>query len=56
MQLKADGKGSFVPQTIYYNLGDEISGASVGASVDKRLLIAPIFEAKILDCAWEAAP
>lgn len=56
MHLRADGKGSFIPQTIYYNLGDEISGASVGASVDKRLLIAPIFEAKILDCAWEAAP
>lgn len=56
MHLRADGNGSFVPQTIYYNLGDEISGASVGASVDKRLLIAPIFEAKILDCAWEAAP
>jgi len=56
MQLRSDGKGSFVPQTIYYNLGDEISGVSVGASVDKRLLIGSIFEAKILDCAWEAAP
>jgi len=54
MQLKADGRGSFVPRTIYYNLGDEISGVSVGASVDKRLLIGSIFEAKILDCSWEA--
>lgn len=56
MQLRSDGRGSFVPQTIYYNLGEEISGLSVGASVDKRLLIGAIFEPKILDCAWEAAP
>lgn len=56
MHLRADGKGSFIPQTVYYNLGDEISGVSVGASVDKRLLIGAIIEAKILDCAWEAAP
>lgn len=56
MHLKADGRGSFVPETVYYNRGDEISGASVGASIDKRLLIGPIFESKILDCAWEAAP
>jgi hypothetical protein len=56
MQLRADGKGSFVPQTIYYNLGEEISGASVGASVDKRLLVGPIIESKILDCWWELAP
>lgn len=56
MLLKGDGKGSFVPETIYYNLGEEISAASVGASVDKRLLIGPIFDAKILDCSWDAAP
>jgi arylesterase/paraoxonase len=56
LQLKADGKGSFMPQTIYYNLGDELSGASVGASVDKRLVIGPIFESNILDCAWDGAP
>ncbi len=56
MHLKADGKGSFVPETIYYNPGDEISGASVGASIDKRLLIGAIFEPKILDCVWDGAP
>lgn len=56
MHLKADGKGSFVAETIYYNLGEEISGASVGAAADRRLLIGAIFEPKILDCAWEAAP
>lgn len=55
MRLKADGKGGFAPQTIYYNLGEEISGASVGASIDKRLLIGSIFEPKILDCTWEDA-
>lgn len=54
MLLKADGKGSFVPQTIYYNPGDEISAASVGAAADGRLLIGPIFEQKVLSCEWTA--
>lgn len=56
MHLKADGNGSFVPETIYYNLGDEISGVTVGASLEKRLLIGSIFEPKILDCTWDGAP
>ena len=56
IHLRADGKGGFAPQTIYYNLGEEISGASVGASVDKRLLVGAIFEPKILDCQWEGVP
>jgi arylesterase/paraoxonase len=56
MLLKADGKGSFVPETIYYDLGEGISGASVGASVDKRLLVGAIFEPKVLNCSWDAAP
>lgn len=54
MLLKADGKGSFVPQTVYYNPGEEISGASVGAAADGRLLIGAIFEARILSCEWTA--
>ena len=56
MHLKADGKGSFVAETIYYNVGEEISGASVGASAGKRLLIGAVFDPKILNCSWEAAP
>ena len=54
--LTADGKGSFVPETVYYNKGEEISGASVGASAGQRLLVGSVFEPKILDCGWEAAP
>jgi arylesterase/paraoxonase len=56
MQFKGDGKGGFAPETIYYNPGEEISGASVGASVDKRLLIGSVFEPKIVDCVWHGAP
>ncbi len=56
MHFKADGKGGFVPTTIYYNLGEEISGASVGASVGNRLLIGSVFEPKIVDCVWDGAP
>jgi arylesterase/paraoxonase len=56
MHLKQDGKGGFTAETIYYNDGAEISGVSVGAGVDRRLLIGAIIEPKILDCAWETAP
>jgi arylesterase / paraoxonase len=56
VHLRGNGKGGFASQTIYYNTGEEISGASVGASVDKRLLIGAIFEPKILDCVWDGAP
>lgn len=56
MLLKADGAGSFVPETIYYNKGEEISGVSVAAAAKGRLLIGPIFESKILDCPWSVAP
>lgn len=55
MRLKRDGE-TFIPETIYYNDGTEISGVSVGAGVDKRLLIGAIFDPKILDCTWDAAP
>lgn len=56
MHLVPDGQGSFTAKTIYYNPGQEISGASVGAAANKRLLIGAIFDPKILDCAWDAAP
>lgn len=52
MLLRADGKGGFVPETIYYNKGEEISGVSVAAAAKGRLLIGPIFQSKILDCPW----
>jgi arylesterase/paraoxonase len=52
MLLRADGKGGFVPETIYYNKGQEISGASVAAAAKGRLLIGPIFQSRILDCPW----
>jgi hypothetical protein len=52
MRLRADGHGSFQAETVYYNLGEEISGASVGAASNGRLLIGAIFESKFLDCAW----
>lgn len=56
LHLRADSKGSFAPETIYYNDGAELSGASVAAASGKRLLIGPIFEAKVLDCTWASAP
>jgi arylesterase/paraoxonase len=51
LRLKADGKGSFRPQTIHYSDGADISAASVGAGVPGRLLVGAVFDRKILDCA-----
>lgn len=55
MLLRADGKGGFTPETIYYNKGSEISGVSVAAAAGGRMLIGSIFERKILDCPWAGA-
>jgi arylesterase/paraoxonase len=51
LRLKADGKGSFRPQSIHYSDGADISAASVGAGVPGRLLVGAVFDRKILDCA-----
>jgi arylesterase/paraoxonase len=56
MLLTADGKGGFTPKTIYYNNGEEISGASVAAAYGPALLIGSIFEHKILSCYWKDRP
>lgn len=50
MRLRADGKGSFVPETVHYSDGSDISAASVGAAVPGRLLVGAVFDRKILDC------
>lgn len=52
VRLKADGKGGFTPETIYYNDGKEISALSVAAARDGRILLGAIIEPKVLDCAW----
>src|SRR5262249_46287512 len=52
MRLTPDGRGGYGAADVYVNLGQEISGASVGAALGKRLLVGAIFEPKFLDCAW----
>ena len=37
-------------QEVYLNAGEQLSGASVAAVRDKRLLIGPIADSKFLDC------
>lgn len=56
MRLTPDGHGSYATSDVYVNLGQEISGASVGAAQGKRLLIGDIFEPKFLDCDWPSGP
>jgi len=56
MLLTADGKGSFTPETIYYNNGEEISGASVASAYGPAILIGSIFEHKFLSCYWKNRP
>lgn len=54
--LSADGKGSFTPATVYYNTGEEISGASVASAYGPAMLIGSIFEHKFLSCYWKDRP
>jgi arylesterase/paraoxonase len=56
MRLMPDGHGSYTAADVYVNMGQEISGASVGAAFGKRLLIGDIFEPKFLDCDWPSGP
>jgi arylesterase/paraoxonase len=56
LRLSSDGQGGFTVADVYVNLGQEISGASVGAAAGKRLLIGAIFEPKFLDCSWPSGP
>ncbi len=56
MRLTPDGHGGYSVADVYVNLGQEISGASVGAALGKRLLIGDIFEPKFLDCTWPGGP
>ena len=49
VRLSPDG-ASYRVETIYLDLGEQISGASVAAAYGDRLLIGSIFEPHILDC------
>jgi len=46
--LNADGQARI--DEVYLNGGDQLSGSSVGAVYQDRLLIGSVFEKKILDC------
>lgn len=50
LRLRADGTGGFTPQTIHHSDGNDLSAASVAASLGNRLLVGAIFERKVLDC------
>ena len=56
VRLTPDGRGGYAVGDAYVNLGQEISAASVGAALNKRLLIGAIFEPKFLDCTWPSGP
>ena len=56
LRLTPDGRGGYSVASAYVNLGQEISAASVGAALNKRLLIGAIFEPKFLDCSWPSGP
>lgn len=43
-------------RTVYRSLGEEVSGASVGAPWGSRLLVGSVFEPHLLDCERAAAP
>ena len=48
VEMKDDGTHQIYE--VYLNLGEELSGSSVGAIYRNRLLIGSVFEEKLLDC------
>ncbi|MBT3224936.1 MAG: hypothetical protein HN580_09640 [Deltaproteobacteria bacterium] len=44
---------NYAPEEVYLNLGDELSGSSVAAVREKRLLIGSVFEPRFLDCRMD---
>ena len=50
LRLTPKPQGGFLLDEVYLNRGEELSGSSVGAVRDGRLLIGSVFEPKILDC------
>lgn len=52
VRVKPAGENLYDVETVYLDLGEAISGASVAASYDGRLVIGAIFEPKFLDCRW----
>ena len=50
LRIKQDSHGDFALEEIYLNNGKELSGSSVAAAVEGRLLIGAVFEHRFLDC------
>jgi len=53
LRLEARPAGGYDLEEIYLNTGEEISGSSVGAVHNNRMLIGTVFDPKILDCQLE---
>jgi len=53
LRLEARPAGGYDMEEIYLNTGEEISGSSVGAVHNNRMLIGAVFDPKILDCRLE---
>jgi len=52
VRITAGEDGSHRTETVYLDDGTAISGASVAAAFQGRMIIGPIFEPKFLDCRW----
>jgi arylesterase/paraoxonase len=53
LHLTPKADGGYAIDEIYLNAGEEISGSSVGAVRNHRLLIGAVFDPKFLDCQTE---
>ncbi len=50
LHLTRDKAGAYTAEEVYLNPGEELSGSSVAAASDGRLLIGCVFDHKFLDC------
>ena len=51
LRIRLNESGEYQVQEIYMNDGSELSGSSVGAIFNQRLLIGAVFDPRFLDCS-----
>ena len=50
LRIKQNSYGDYIVEEMYLNDGKELSGSSVAAVMENRLLIGAVFEPRFLDC------
>jgi arylesterase/paraoxonase len=56
LRIRQNLSGDYAAEEIYLSDGKELSGSSVAAALENRLLIGAVFESRFLDCRMSPRP